>query len=204
MDDDDQVTTGASVLPITISVFALVLGCAALYFSVMSAQQLSALRDNTSNYDDMVKKLEVSQNRFNEQLLGLEAQQRKLGVVTQRFRAFSSESERSLRETIAGVQSNREEIIAIAQRLNAGQPTVNRLPSQQPPETAIVEVVPVIQTEAVQSGVIDRTYTIQSGDTLAQVAAREKISLQSLLDANTDVDPRRLRVGQLIVLPANP
>jgi Tfp pilus assembly protein FimV len=46
-----------------------------------------------------------------------------------------------------------------------------------------------------------RTYTIRSGDTLAAVAERHDISLDALVAANPDVDPRALVVGQEIRLP---
>lgn len=47
----------------------------------------------------------------------------------------------------------------------------------------------------------DGTYVIKSGDTLSKVAAAHGISLADLQAANPGVDPRRLHVGQKIVLP---
>lgn len=46
------------------------------------------------------------------------------------------------------------------------------------------------------------SYTIKSGDTLGRIAAAYKISLSELLAANPGVDPRRLRIGQQINIPA--
>lgn len=45
-------------------------------------------------------------------------------------------------------------------------------------------------------------YTIKSGDTLGKIAAAYKISLSELQAANPGVDPRRLRIGQQLVIPA--
>ncbi|MBC8079569.1 MAG: LysM peptidoglycan-binding domain-containing protein [Gorillibacterium sp.] len=46
-----------------------------------------------------------------------------------------------------------------------------------------------------------RRYIIQQGDTLYNIGRRFKISLEDLLRANSGLDPRRLRIGTLIVLP---
>jgi len=44
-------------------------------------------------------------------------------------------------------------------------------------------------------------YTVVAGDTLYGIAKKHGVSLRALLDANPGVDPRRLRVGQKLVLP---
>lgn len=46
------------------------------------------------------------------------------------------------------------------------------------------------------------TYTIKSGDTLWKIARDQNISLDALLQANPGIDPERLKVGQVICLPA--
>ncbi|SCW59559.1 g-D-glutamyl-meso-diaminopimelate peptidase [Paenibacillus tianmuensis] len=46
-------------------------------------------------------------------------------------------------------------------------------------------------------------YVIQAGDTLWDLALRFNISLTELQSANPDADPRRLRIGQTIVLPVS-
>ncbi len=46
------------------------------------------------------------------------------------------------------------------------------------------------------------TYTIRSGDTLWHVASRLGVSLDDLLAVNPELDPRRLRPGMVINVPA--
>ncbi len=46
-------------------------------------------------------------------------------------------------------------------------------------------------------------YTIKSGDTLGRIATAHGISLSALQGANPDVDERRLRIGQQIVIPGS-
>lgn len=45
-------------------------------------------------------------------------------------------------------------------------------------------------------------YTVKSGDTLGRIAAAYDITLSELQAANPGVDPRRLRIGQRLVVPA--
>jgi hypothetical protein len=48
-----------------------------------------------------------------------------------------------------------------------------------------------------------QTYTIKEGDTLSKIAREFGITLQELLDANTDTitDPDRISVGDVIIIP---
>ena len=46
-------------------------------------------------------------------------------------------------------------------------------------------------------------YSIRSGDTFYQIAVRNNIPLQALLDANPGVNPDRLFIGQIICIPSS-
>ena len=48
------------------------------------------------------------------------------------------------------------------------------------------------------------TYTIQSGDTLSQIAEKYNISLDALLAANPNIDPNAMPVGKTLLIPSNP
>ncbi|HTB81510.1 MAG TPA: LysM domain-containing protein [Opitutaceae bacterium] len=48
----------------------------------------------------------------------------------------------------------------------------------------------------------DGTYTIKSGDSLAKIARANGVSLADLEAANSGIDPKHLKVGQKINLPA--
>jgi LysM repeat protein len=47
-----------------------------------------------------------------------------------------------------------------------------------------------------------KSYTVQRGDTMAQIARKQGVKLTSLQEANPRVDSRRLRPGQVLVIPA--
>lgn len=48
-----------------------------------------------------------------------------------------------------------------------------------------------------------KTHTIKSGDTYQKVGTLYKVSVNDLIDANPGVDPRRLKIGQPIVVPSS-
>lgn len=58
------------------------------------------------------------------------------------------------------------------------------VPPPQPPQPAVQE------------------YVVQKGDTFDSIGRKHGISWKAIQDANPNVDPKRLRVGQKIVIPA--
>ena len=48
-----------------------------------------------------------------------------------------------------------------------------------------------------------RSYNVQSGDTLSQIAERHNIRLSQLMSANPGIDPARLRVGKQLNIPSS-
>ena len=48
-----------------------------------------------------------------------------------------------------------------------------------------------------------QTYTIQEGDTLAEIAADFGISLDRLIEANDIEDPDRIEAGETLIIPAD-
>jgi micrococcal nuclease len=47
-----------------------------------------------------------------------------------------------------------------------------------------------------------QTYTVVSGDTLSRIAARYGVTVQAIAAANGIADPSRIRVGQVLIIPA--
>jgi LysM repeat protein len=71
------------------------------------------------------------------------------------------------------------------------------LATPSPPE-ALVVTPPPGQPTATPS-----IYTIQTGDTLSQIAEKFRVSLDSLISENPDVDPGALPVGQTLKIPGH-
>ena len=48
-----------------------------------------------------------------------------------------------------------------------------------------------------------RTHTVAAGETLAAIARKHGVSLNALESANPSINPKKLRVGQVLNLPAS-
>lgn len=70
-----------------------------------------------------------------------------------------------------------------------------------------VNVSRVIAKESSQKAVLNTVpshtmiYTIKSGDTFSKIALTFGVPLQALIDANRQLNPRSLKVGQEIIIP---
>lgn len=79
---------------------------------------------------------------------------------------------------------------------------------QQPPVTTTLQPVqplpPATVTPAAPPAPSAETkeYVIASGDTLGALSHRNGISLKALLDANPGINPKKLKVGQKVQIPA--
>lgn len=99
-------------------------------------------------------------------------------------------------------------LMARAQSVVVSHPQ-GQQPSQQPsqatatPAAGVSKIppAPVIQPPPQPDQSIIK-YTVKAGDTMAAIAKRYGVSLNSLTAANPGVDPRRLKVGQVINIPA--
>jgi len=49
-----------------------------------------------------------------------------------------------------------------------------------------------------------RTYTVRQGDTFGSIAAKFGIAVDDLINANPDVDPNALPIGQVLAIPTRP
>ena len=55
---------------------------------------------------------------------------------------------------------------------------------------------------AAQSAGDEKTHKIQSGDTFQKLAKKYSVSVDDIIKANPDANPSRLKIGQLIKIPA--
>ncbi|MEM9345225.1 MAG: LysM peptidoglycan-binding domain-containing protein [Planctomycetota bacterium] len=87
-----------------------------------------------------------------------------------------------------------------------------RAPSEETVDPAEETSEPVVEPRAEPSprpippdpGTIPRTYTVEAGDTFASIAEKfygEERAWFDIAQANPSIDPKRLQVGQTIVLP---
>jgi LysM repeat protein len=50
----------------------------------------------------------------------------------------------------------------------------------------------------------DETYTVKKGDTLTAISRRLGIPVKTLIEANSISDPRKISIGQKLIVPSHP
>jgi LysM repeat protein len=84
---------------------------------------------------------------------------------------------------------------------------VSTMPPSQPiatqPMAAPVATSPSMAVPASAPTGDGKDYVIAKGDTLGAIARRNSISFKTLMDANPGVNPRKLKIGQKLQIPAS-
>jgi len=217
------------MVPVLIGVAALLLGGAALFFSLGGADQAdntqgaleamtakaegleTRLRDLEEKYQAMDSELKAAKGDLNRMASDINTEFKEVGVEINRNRDLIETSADKLTELIDTL--NRQGRPSAA---NASEPTPPPPPSAPAAPAAPVVVgsqsnnnLPVAndpETDPTLGPVVigaeNRTHTIRSGDTFTKLSQQYNVSVAAILGANPDVDPRRLAVGQKIKIPA--
>lgn len=201
--DDDIAQPSGNMISIAIAVLAIVLGTAGLYFGFTANKRLNSIdtsiQESTTSAAETEKLLAFFKARIAEYELQISDQAK----IINRLRAYTSENEKGVKKLTSELNANREQIIKTAKQLNAikaggAQTKVVSKDSKQRTAGASNN------SNKPQTGVgTGRTYVIVSGDSFSKIANQFGVSLQSILDANPNADPRRLAIGQKIIIPAN-
>lgn len=200
-DDSIESSGGGQLVFMALAALAIVLGGAGLYFGLSANQKLSTLTATMEAGSGEALRMEKQLETVNVQATELSAKIDELGSALARQKTYGNMSERAIKALETALKEDR---VAI-QKL-----------SEQIVELGTRTTKPTSSTTITTSGGSDGEsrsgstsgsgggiYTIESGDTFAKIAAKAGVSLQTILDLNPDVDPRRLRIGQVINLPAN-
>lgn len=203
-DDDIETSSAGGLVPVALAILAIVLGGAGLYFGLTANQRLNPLAESMDAGSSSAARLEKDIAALETKMAELSAQSSELDKALSRVRLYSTQSERAVKQLASSVQENRSEIVGLAGRINelianGARPTASAAQSSRPE----VATNNGSSEESTEEETAAGTYTIEAGDTLNKVAGKLGISLQALLDANPDADPRRLRIGQVINVPAN-
>jgi LysM repeat protein len=96
--------------------------------------------------------------------------------------------------TAAGISN----AVANPQQPASQQPQVTQAP--QPPAQPLPPATAAAAAPPAATGVSE--YVIASGDTLGALARKNGITLKALMDANPGVNPKKLKIGQKVEIPA--
>lgn len=200
-DDDIETSSSGSLVLVALAVFAIVLGGAGLYFGLTANQRISPLTDSMEAGSSSAARLEKDIAGFETKLAELSAQSTELKRTLERVKGYGTTTERAVKAVASSVKENRDEIVKLASRLN--EVVTAGVKSAPVAITAATTTTATADSPAATGASPSGTYTIASGDTFAKVAGKLGVSLQALLDANPDADPRRLAIGQVIKVPTN-
>jgi tetratricopeptide (TPR) repeat protein len=112
-----------------------------------------------------------------------------------------SEENRRLRQEVEAWRAKARSLSSTGSSTSATPPSVasSQLSAEIPPSrTAGFSNSSSTARSMLQSG---RTHTVKSGDTPAGIARKYGIRVDMLLGANPKLDPRRLHVGQSVIVP---
>ena len=181
-------------LPISLGVAGILLGLIALFTAFSVSGHLNSGDENFSNREGEMKKLSAEIRSLKKQMTHLEMEGKQQikqieSIIGQTQTAFSQVG-REIGSTRSKITENAEKIREIIENLNL--PFASATSKKYMPSRA-----------ALKTSTQERKHVISGGDTFAKLAAKYKVSVDAILAANTDVDPRLLQIGQKIIIPAN-
>jgi LysM repeat protein len=206
--EEDIESSGASMVPIALALLAIVLGSAGLYFGLNANQRIAPLTESVDEGTSFAARLDKQLSSMETRIEEVTAQSNELKKTVDRLRIYGSQSETLTKQVAAGVKSNREEIVTLAEKMKELASSRVSAPAAVVPSATARPNIPDsasstdgTNTSAAASSAAS-VYQIQSGDTFGKIASLKGVSLDALLAANPDADPRRLRIGQEINIPA--
>ncbi len=201
--EDNTESTESSLLPLALVLLAILFGGAGLYLGLTAKQQLALLKKSADECTSSAASIDKQLSKIDTRINQLSAQNAKLKETIQRLGRESSQTLRLANQANEGVQSNRGELIELAQKVSqfATSVAVTNDSSSRLEATSTGIETSAIETFTASGSA--STYKIQSGDTFGKIASQKGVRLDALLEANPDADPRRLSIGKEINIPAN-
>ncbi len=185
-------------LPIAIGLAGVLLGGIALFFSFTGSGKvgqtetsITALQNQIQGFEDKISELESALERATNQRTALESH----------LRSISSQTQNALNQVGTEISNTRRQTAANAEAVAKLTETLNEM------RTSTVAATPARTTEAgggerTATGGGQQIHSIVSGDTFTTLSRRYGVSIDAIMAANPDADPRRLRVGQQITIPS--
>jgi len=197
--NEDEPSTAFRSWPLIISLCASLLALGTLLYAHKTSQQLKHFSDLHQAELEKLQSARRLMAQFTERLTKLELGTQQNKQAIDRVRLYSSQLEKVMQPVAAGVEDNRNKMIELMSQLNLEAGAKSEIKRQVASEDTQSSLEPTASTSQAKPPV----HRIASGDNFARIAKAYNVGLQSLLDANPNVDPRRLQIGQEVVLPLN-
>jgi LysM repeat protein len=101
--------------------------------------------------------------------------------------------------------------VARAREISRASPTTPTVAGTNTASRAAAANSPIVVAERARSETLDpatgasrvRTHTVKAGETPYAISRQYRIKLDTLLSANPGLDPKRVRIGQVLTIPAS-
>lgn len=196
---------GNAFIPIAIALAGAVVGIVAIIVALTRSGPSDALTAEleTLRQTNLALTARISELEKFKASAARENPERKVNELQTSVQTAFNQVEAAFTQTNQRVSANSEKIAEVVKTLNewatrGSTPTATR-------STATTQTRGTAPTEVSGAGgttAAAREHTIESGDTFSRLAKRYNVSISAILEANPDVDPRRLLPGQRIRIPA--
>ena len=196
----------SNILPLALGVGGIVLGLLGLIFGMSAKSSVSENTEILSSIDPANKEGGTFTKRvdeMNERINSIESSKDSLAMqvedVSKRVDSLVEQTNKVLGSLSNRVDQNTE-------RLSSGGGSssnnrVSRSANRQSQNNSGGEDTSDSSDTSDQNAGGMETYTIQPGDTLSRIGSEFGVSWQTIMEANPNIDPNRLQVGQQIVIP---
>lgn len=209
--------SGNAFIPIAVALVGAVLGIVAIIVALSRSgpsaevrSEMERLQESNLSLTARLDALEQVQGSFTDAAEAGKRTQEQLQNLRSSTQTALDQIGVAIRQTNQHVGNNAEKIAELVKTLNewAARGSVPSSTGRSAAAASVVpaggsrDVAPTAVTGAGGAAAIAREHTIEPGDTFSRLAKRYSVSISAILEANPDVDPRRLMPGQRIRIPA--
>lgn len=199
---------GAGILPLIaliVSVIGIIFGLAGMYMATQSSKALSEYQKMVADRPDPnAERLKSLGTDLSAKVDDINGRLGSMGTSIVRLQrqdqAVNEQSQKAFDQVSAEISANREKLGELATKLESmGTSRV----AASTKGASVATASDASDTKEARSLVSEGTYLVVSGDTMSGIAKRHGVPLSALMAANPSVDPRRMHLGQEIIIPKN-
>lgn len=215
---DDEPTSGSKLplLALLVGLIGIVFGVAGIFMAAQSGKKLDRyIQEMSAKPDTSTEQIAAMKSEIASQQKSIDERLANIGTsVVRNQRSITEtrgETQKAFDSVSKEVTSNRTQLNETAEKLSEllervasgaapapSRATVKRTQSSSDSGADVSSSGGSDGTSSVSSGTIHK---VASGDTMSSIAKYYSVSLTALMEANPSVNPRKMQVGQEIVIP---
>jgi LysM domain. len=204
MEEDIQESLASKpFLPLGVAIVGVVLGAAALFIAINSANRASAVEETYRNGIEKTAAISIEMEKISRNMEALEANLKDVREVAPQVETLRKETQSALNALNGFITQNRELIaknrtalteLASRQTAPAPRPVATVTPPAQQSSSSATAATPASSSDG-------KIHTIKAGENFSVIAKKYGKSTADIEKANPGVDSRRLQIGQEIKIP---